>query len=197
MDSKLVNLAIELHGHYAPGLALGLRMSELALEKLDAKRGDKELISICENRLCLADAIQVATGCTLGRRRIFLEDHGKLAFTLVYSKTKRGVRIALQEKAKDHSNLMNHWLTRMGKLSHEEEEALSLQMANLDEKYFRIQPVEVSQQRDSDKPPIVVCSKCKEALSSDLASTKESNVLCKACLGEGYYKVVEQKALEI
>jgi formylmethanofuran dehydrogenase subunit E len=74
MDNKIVNLAIDLHGHLAPGIALGLRMSELALSRLNTKKGDKYLIGISETARCLADAMQAATGCTLGHGSAFVED---------------------------------------------------------------------------------------------------------------------------
>ncbi|HIH44988.1 MAG TPA: formylmethanofuran dehydrogenase, partial [Candidatus Methanoperedenaceae archaeon] len=58
MDRRTVELAIGLHGHLASGVALGLRMSEIALERLKAKKGDKTLIGISETARCLADAMQ-------------------------------------------------------------------------------------------------------------------------------------------
>ncbi len=188
MDPKIVNTAIEVHGHFAPGLALGLRMSEIALSNLNANRGDKALIGISETELCIPDALQIATGCTLGKRRIFVENYGKLALTLANSQTKEGIRVALKEEAKNYSDLMSKWTMRLGKLNHEEEADLSVKLLDIDEKYFLIQRVQVNKDKNSDKPTISICSNCKEPFSSDLAILLEDRSYCRSCSGDTYYK---------
>lgn len=188
MDPKIVNTAVEVHGHFAPSLVLGLRMSEIALSILNANRGDKALIGISEMELCLPDSLQIATGCTLGRRRIFIENYGKLALTLANSQTRQGVRVALKEEAKNYSDLMNKWTMRLGKLNHEEEADLRVKLLDIDEKYFLIQRVQVNKNKNSDKPTISVCSNCKEPFSSDLATLQEDRIYCRSCSGDTYYK---------
>lgn len=88
MDEKIIKLAIDLHGHLAPGIALGLRMSELSLSHMGLSKGNKYLIGISETARCLADAI------------------GNI-------KTKKGVRVALKDEANNLSPLMNKWMTNI------------------------------------------------------------------------------------
>ncbi len=99
IDEELVKTAVRFHGHLGPFLMIGLRMGLLAKELLNSDgfhgmraevdTGTKPPFS------CIVDGIQVSTGCTLGRGRISVRDHGKLSATF----TAEGVeaRISLKE----------------------------------------------------------------------------------------------------
>lgn len=191
MDKKIVEIATALHGHLAPGIAIGLRMSELALMQLKANRGDKYLVAVSETARCLADAMQVATGCTMGHGNAFIEDYGKLALTIGDARTKKGVRVALKDDVNNHSSLMNKWMMRLGKLSHEEEDLLSNQSLNLDERYFLIHNVELSKSQNFERSSIVNCSKCGELIPHSLTVIKSGMIYCRACGSGSYYKPSE------
>ncbi len=190
MDNKIVSLAIDLHGHLAPGIALGLRMSEIALSRTNTKKGDKHLIGISETARCLADAMQAATGCTLGHGNACVEDYGKLALTIGDVRTKKGVRIALKEDANKHSSLMNKWMMRLGKLTHEEEEELGMQLLDMDEKFLLVQDVEINRDQNFEKSRIVTCRECGNLIPESLTENMENEVYCKACRGTAYYKLL-------
>lgn len=189
MDKKIVELAVALHGHLAPGIALGLRMSNIALSRLNTKKGDKYLVGISETARCLADAMQAATGCTLGHGNAFVEDYGKLAISIGDVRTKKGVRVTLKEEANKHSPLMNKWMMRLGKLTHEEEEELGIQLLNLDEKYLLIQDVEINKVQNFEKSTIDRCKKCDELIPQSYVKNVSGENYCKACSGEAYYKL--------
>ncbi len=191
MDKKIVNLAIDLHGHLAPGIALGIRMSEIALFRMNTKKGDKYLIGISETARCLADAMQAATGCTLGHGSAFVEDYGKLALTIGDTRTKKGVRVALKDDANKHSTLMNKWMMRLGKLSHEEEEELGMQLLDMDENNFLIQDVEINRGQNFEKSGIVTCKECGELIPESLTERKGPEIYCKPCRGTAYYKLLK------
>ncbi len=191
MDKKIVDLAIDLHGHMAPGIALGLRMSDIGLTRLNAKKGDKHLIGVSETARCLADSMQAATGCTLGHGNACVEDYGKLAITIGDVRTKKGVRVALKEDANRYSSLMNKWMMRLGKLSHEEEEELGMQLMYMDEKYFLIKHVEINRGQNFEKSGIVMCKGCVELIPESLTVKKDNGAYCKACGESAYYKVID------
>src|SRR3990172_1330946 len=191
MDKKIVNLAIDLHGNVAPGIAIGLRMSEIALSRMNTKKGDKYLIGISETARCLADAMQAATGCTLGHGSAFVEDYGKLALTLGDVRTKTGVRVALKEDANMHSSLINKWMMRLGKLSHEEEEELGMQLLGMDEKFFLVQDVKINRNQNFENSRIVTCKECGNLIPESLAEKIENDVYCKACRGIAYYQLLK------
>lgn len=191
MDKKTVELAVALHGHLAPGIALGLRMCELALSRLDVKKGNKHLIGISETARCLADAVQAATGCTLGHGNAYVEDYGKLAITIGDTRTKRGVRVALRDDAGGFSQLMNRWMMRLGKLSHEEEDELSKHLLVMDEEYFLIQDIEIDRNQNFESSAIARCSGCGEFIPLNLAENTSDGIYCRACRGERYCKVLQ------
>jgi formylmethanofuran dehydrogenase subunit E len=85
---------IEFHGHSCVGLALGYRAGKAALQRLGSKKSpDEELVAIVETDNCAVDALQVLTGCTMGKGNIFFCDYGKNAFTIGRRDTGGAVRI--------------------------------------------------------------------------------------------------------
>ena len=59
---------VEFHGHACPGLAIGYRASEAAVQKLNITFSkDEELVCVTENNACGVDAVQLLTGCSIGK----------------------------------------------------------------------------------------------------------------------------------
>jgi formylmethanofuran dehydrogenase subunit E len=86
--------AVAFHGHSCPGLALGYRAAEYALQHLRAGRSeDEELVAIVENDACGVDAIQVVAGCSVGKGNLILQDFGKHAYTFIERKSNRAIRL--------------------------------------------------------------------------------------------------------
>ncbi|GAB7027687.1 FmdE family protein [Geotalea toluenoxydans] len=85
---------VKFHGHACPGLAIGYRMANAAMEALKAVRaGDEEIVAIVENDACGVDALQCISGCTFGKGNLIFRDYGKQVYTL-YSRTSgKGVRV--------------------------------------------------------------------------------------------------------
>ena len=55
----------EFHGHVCPGLSIGFRAAQAAIQKLRENRTqDEAVVTVVENDACYADAVQVLTGCT-------------------------------------------------------------------------------------------------------------------------------------
>lgn len=67
-------MAVNFHGHLGPYLVLGLKMGDLAVKKLKAKKhfGIKATVKGALNKpkSCLIDGIQISTGCTYGKGNI-------------------------------------------------------------------------------------------------------------------------------
>ena len=84
--------AIAFHGHACPGLALGYRAAQYAMDALRAGRSDdEELVCIVENDACGVDAIQVVAGCSVGKGNLVLHDLGKHAYTFIDRRYNRAV----------------------------------------------------------------------------------------------------------
>lgn len=67
----------EFHGHLGPYAVVGLRMGRAAVEKL----GKESLKCVVRTGLvkplsCIIDGIQLASSCTLGKGKIFVENDG-------------------------------------------------------------------------------------------------------------------------
>jgi formylmethanofuran dehydrogenase subunit E len=91
---KSYNEAVEFHGHACPGLALGYRAAQYAMDTLRAGRSDdEELVCIVENDACGVDAIQVVAGCSVGKGNLILRDFGKHAYTFIDRKYNRAIRL--------------------------------------------------------------------------------------------------------
>jgi formylmethanofuran dehydrogenase subunit E len=87
---------LKFHGHECPGIAIGYRMAEAAMEELALLRAaDEELVAIVENDACGVDAVQCLTGCTFGKGNLIFRDYGKHVYTLYSRKSHVGVRVCL------------------------------------------------------------------------------------------------------
>ena len=100
LNSKEFKRCEAFHGHVCPGLSLGYRATQLAMNRLNAERStDEELVAIVETDACSADAVQVLTGCTFGKGNFFYKDYGKMALTLFNRNSGQGVRVSLRPDA--------------------------------------------------------------------------------------------------
>lgn len=109
-----------MHRHLCPRQVLGLRIGLYAGELLGSKlpQHDKRLYTFVETDGCFVDGVTVATGCSVGHRTLRLMDYGKVAATIVDTKTGRGVRIWPSPKcraaAKDYApTAPNRWQAQL------------------------------------------------------------------------------------
>jgi formylmethanofuran dehydrogenase subunit E len=86
---------VAFHGHACPGLAIGFRVAESALQELGDKAADEELVAVVENNSCAVDAIQVMAGCTFGKGNLIFRDYGKQVYTFIRRPSGEAVRIAV------------------------------------------------------------------------------------------------------
>ncbi len=81
-SSEQMKKTIAFHGHSCPGLAIGIRASELAKQRMGGL-DSADLLAVVETDMCGVDAIQFLTGCTFGKGNLIHHDVGKMAFTLL------------------------------------------------------------------------------------------------------------------
>lgn len=95
IEKDLIEKTISFHGHSCPGLAIGIRVAELAIKKLgDPEQND--LIAIVETDMCGVDAIQFLTGCTFGKGNLIHKDYGKMAFNFYDRRSNTGFSAILR-----------------------------------------------------------------------------------------------------
>jgi len=95
ISKELIEKTIAFHGHSCPGLTIGIRAAELALQKL-APVDKKDLVAVVETDMCGVDAIQFLTGCTFGKGNLIHKDYGKMAFSFYDGNKNVGFRAVLR-----------------------------------------------------------------------------------------------------
>ena len=94
MIKDMYQKAGELHGHYCPGLAIGVRAAAEALQQLNAARESRSLYCIAEGRACYLDGIQSVFGTTWGNGRLEIRDEGRAAFNFFERDHERALRLS-------------------------------------------------------------------------------------------------------
>ena len=175
------------HGHTCAGQILGIRLSLLGLKELgidDPIKERKRLITIVEIDRCATDAVQLVTGCRLGKRALKFKDFGKVAATFMDLKTGRAIRIVAREESKQKAREL------FPELDKEEGQRRAYRQLS-DEDLFTRQWVRVALPEE-DLPgyraPRVVCAQCGEGINFKREVQRDGRLLCRACAGERYYE---------
>jgi len=95
IGEHLVKETTDFHGHWCPGLAIGIRAAEWALKEI-GKAPDEGIVAVVETDMCGVDAIQYLTGCTFGKGNLIYKDLGKNAFTFYRRRDGKAVRLVLR-----------------------------------------------------------------------------------------------------
>jgi len=116
MQKNAWERCVEFHGHVCPGLAIGYRASEAAIEKLNLSFSkDEEIVCVTENDACGVDAVQVMTGCSIGKGNLIYRGTGKQAFSFFNRNTGDKVRIMfkknLNKEGMDREAMQKHILS--------------------------------------------------------------------------------------
>ena len=90
---EMIEKTTEFHGHWCPGLSIGIRAAEWALGEMGKAR-DEDIVAVVETDMCGVDAIQFLTGCTFGKGNLIHCDYGKNAFTFYRRGDGKSARLA-------------------------------------------------------------------------------------------------------
>jgi len=189
--AELLDQSAARYSHLCPRQVLGVRMGLLAgrVFGLDMPNKDKRFLTLVETDGCAAGAVSVATGCTVGNRRLRVLDFGKVAATFVDMRCdkairiapKRGIRVAAQKQAPDAKS---RW--------HAQLEAYQV-MSDAD--LLEVQQVELNIPLEKllSKPGCrVICEVCSEEIINEREVVLEGTILCRGCAGQRYYRLTEQ-----
>ncbi len=192
MEKTLWERAVEFHGHTCMGLAMGFRVAEAAMGALGNKRDvDEQMIAIAENDSCAVDAIQVITGCTVGKGNLILRDYGKQAYTFALREKKKAVRITVNipEGAGQEEIMSLRKKIAAGDAS-DEDQALFKEMSGKMLKDYLAKPLnELCEVKEVayDIPekarifPSVTCAICGEKVMEPRARIKDGQPACIPC----------------
>ncbi len=189
--------AAKFHGHVCPGLTIGYIAAKAAIEKLDAERDvDEELVTIVENDACGVDAVQVLTGCTIGKGNLIYQDHAKQVFTFICRNSGKAVRVAL--KASFNIDNIDPKVSELrpkvmsGKATKEENKKFSECMDGISrtmrntpvEEMFDIRFVDVKIPPKARIFNSVKCVKCNEMMAESRARVQNGEYVCIPCYEE-------------
>ena len=189
--SEYEALAAASHGHMCAGQILGLRMAMHGLELLgigDPLGSDrKRLVTFVEIDRCLTDAVQVVTGCRLGKRALKFRDFGKAAATFCDLRDGRAVRVV----ALDSSKARAQELFPLVADKNQQQMAAYREMADTElfaHTWVRVElgPEEFPGYKGARR----VCAECGEGINFERFVERAGLILCLGCDGGNYYKVL-------
>jgi len=188
---ELLAESASVHGHICPGQVLGVRMAIRGCQELGIKKPKEEtkrMIVYVEIDRCATDAIQIATGCKLGKRTMKYVDYGKLAATFVDLPTGNAVRLAVREDVREKAALY-----RCEGQTKYDAEVVAYKVLP-DEELFNVEQVLVQiPAEDMPGPPQrrVICDQCGEGINDSRDVLLAGKILCRACAYGGYYQRYE------
>lgn len=192
MDSKTfeiedyMRLVESFHGYMAPGVIIGGFMVNLALHHLPE---GTLLNAICETTVCLPDAIQLLTNCTVGNNRLNILNLGRFALALYDKEKGTGYRISVDSKKIDQWPEIKTWFFKLKPKLEQNIELLLAQIKEAEDTLCRIESVLVRPQFLGKKKrgEIVVCPRCEEAYPA------QDGEICRSCQGYSPYISLESQ----
>jgi formylmethanofuran dehydrogenase subunit E len=90
---KEIDPVVKFHGHFCPGVSIGIRAAQIALREIGPHSKDEEVVALVETDMCAVDAIQFMVGCTFGKGNFFHLDYGKNAYTFIRRSDGKAIRV--------------------------------------------------------------------------------------------------------
>ena len=183
------NECITFHTYPAPGLLIGVFMTDYAIELLGATPGEK-LYAVSETNKCAPDPLQVILQCTYGNHRLRVFPIGKFAITVnrpSSEPTSEGVRVFIDPKKLQRYPLIKAWFTndpsfKSGSMMNELIDEIFQAGRNI----LSAERVQVKVTPKQKWLP-AACRVCGELVPADLLD----NGICRGCGSMAYYDKTE------
>lgn len=172
-----VEMVKKFHGSTAPGVVLGGLMVDLAKRNLpEGKLYD----AICETCVCLPDAIQLLTPCTIGNGWLTIKDTGRFAIILYEKETGEGVRVNLDLTRIREAPAVEAWFLKKKPKKEQDLATILEEIKSVGERILSVRPVKVKPElyRRPKMGPVAICPVCHEAYPA------KDGDRCLACAGE-------------
>ncbi|KQC06533.1 MAG: tRNA CCA-pyrophosphorylase [Smithella sp. SDB] len=180
---EYLHLVKSFHGTLAPGLLIGGFIVDLAMKNLP----EGELFdAVCETPVCLPDAVQILTPCTIGNGWLSIINFGRFAVTLYEKYSGKGVRVYLDTKKLDVWPEVRDWYLKKKKKNEQDSGLLLAQIKEAGHQLLSVQMVQVEPEKVRRKKmgPVGICPDCGEAYPS------KHGEKCLNCQGETPYSSV-------
>ncbi|MFW6304541.1 MAG: FmdE family protein [Candidatus Saliniplasma sp.] len=198
---KLLHKAAVLHGHYCPGLALGVKGSYELVKRLDLRSdGMEDVLAVVETNNCSSDGVQFVTGCSFGNNSLIFRDLGKTAFTLT-DRDEEGLRARVRNDASEHwndkvndfSDLFEKVVTKREGDGEDKEKLLtisekaSIAVIHTDpDKIFEFEEAEVEIPEYAPIHESYICDECGEKVMATRTIERDGHVFCLDCSSSDY-----------
>ena len=181
---EYLHLVKSFHGTLAPGLLIGCFMVDLAMKHLPE---GEFFDAVCETPVCLPDAVQILTPCTIGNGWLSVVPFGKFAITLYEKYGGRGVRVYLDTGKLDQWPEIRDWYLKKKKKNEQNSELLFAQIKDAGHGLFSIQHVQVDPEKVRRKKmgPVAVCPVCREAYPT------RDGEKCRSCHGDSPFTEIK------
>lgn len=169
MNNSLWEKAAEFHGHKCPDLAIGYKVSLLALKHLDIKDdiNDEDIVCIAETDACGVDAVQVILKATVGTGAMRIMYTGKQAFNIFNRKNGKKARFVLNDMQNFNSK----------------EERMEYILSADEEKLFTIKEVKMDFPEKAKIFNSYICAECGEKTAENAVSLINGRYVCNSCKG--------------
>jgi formylmethanofuran dehydrogenase subunit E len=186
-----IKRTIAFHGHWCPGLAIGIRAAELALQRL-GRPEEADWVAVVETDMCGVDAIQVLTGCTFGKGNLIHWDYGKMAFSFFDRKGGKAFRAVFNPAIQGESGKEMRSLVKKaaeGKLSDQERKRADELRQNLPDTYLKAELEDMFFITDLPNPAprparvlnSLVCESCGEMTMESRTRRFDGKTYCLPC----------------
>ncbi|MFW6115098.1 MAG: FmdE family protein [Thermodesulfobacteriota bacterium] len=191
ITQEIIQQTISFHGHWCPGLAIGIRAAEWALQEI-GKATDEEIVAVVETDMCAVDAVQYLTCCTLGKGNLIHKDYGKNAFTFYRRRDGKAARLVARPAiygdtgptlARLNTKMLDQGLSEdEGKLWQKTRAAISKQImeADLMDLFEIKRPVDPVPKMARILAPMV-CESCGETVMETRTRHFGGQLLCIPC----------------
>lgn len=186
MDDDLAK-AIEFHGHFCPGLAIGYRIAKYVKSHYP-KSEDEELVCTVENNSCSVDAIQQMLSCTFGKGNLVFKDNGKQVFTFYSRGNGKALRLYFKyDTTKRMDEFNEKYLDdkaakeKMPESEYIREQVLQDILNLSDDDLLSIREVDIPEPNRARIYPTIKCQECGEGFMEIKGRTANGKILCKDC----------------
>jgi formylmethanofuran dehydrogenase subunit E len=185
----------KFHGHSCPGTAIGYRAARIAICELSSRAEDEELVAIVENDSCSVDAIQVVTGCTMGKGNLIFKDYGKQVYTFINRKTGKAMRISLKNnideidpefsKARENAFSPSAGQEEKDEFVKAKDAFTEKILSDIpDQELFKVEIVEPEFPEEARIFKSIYCAKCGEPVAEHRARVENGEIVCLPCFNE-------------
>jgi formylmethanofuran dehydrogenase subunit E len=168
------------HGSRSPGMLMGGFMVDLALRKLSPT---PHLNVVTETTVCLPDAVQLLTPCTMGNGFLQVLDWGKFALTAYDRMSLAGIRVGIDADAVKSCPMIGNWFFRTEPaLPKPPFEDFAAEVLVAGQQLFSFRSVRLRKAlKPTERFPTERCGQCGEFYALRFGT------VCPSCQGNAYF----------